>query len=975
MPRRWPFNCRGCGRPADPVFAEPWEHESRGFELRSLATSAGKTDREIAGLDLIVWRYETAFRDGDRAGADAARADLRATAARLRAEDPGWSLCSTRFRMVGLAVGAGELTAAAHEVLAFFEDVRNLSEKDLEHSRDRGNARLFFHTCLVFLGDPRSVGHREEARVTAAMTTIGNLLRASDYLTAGLETGYLEAMRLRAALHGAARPAAPEWVPPAVVTGADTDPDSPPEVHARLGIAAGAVAAAKDGTKPETLAATLDDMAALVTASGSTRDAARAAELLADAALTVAEAHDDPAPLFAAAGRLAATSPLARLLRARGHLIAGRLENAGTEAAAALTEPGSARPEVLSHLHAVRGWTLVRLDPARLDAGIEDCRRGRATARAKRTPADLPLARLLVEKALHQDTPAEDAVPLLREARALCGQGGADADLVVQEAGCALAALTGRGDLGRRARAWRTAVRNGRGAPVAARMRLATAWVRWALGTTEIEAAAEAYHHLVSLIPEAVRIRYRAEAKTRVLTSLREHTEEAGYWLARAGRFRDAAVALETGRAVALSTLLERDDPRMAEALHEAGRGDLLARYRQALADVQAHEREPGGTSHRTWTVFRTLTREIADVIGADPEQPVVEYTDITSATGDGAVVYVAAARASGYAMVVAARHDPQCVWLPDLARGAVEAWLHGQAGHFVRRAQRLKQDLDRLWASGLRDLLAFYAHGPIVTLVPVGVMTLLPLHATPRHPVPVSPIRYAPNARTLRWCGARSAALAGRPARLLVADVPDAPGMTPLPHAAGEAATVAAAWSGQCTAQSRATWARFAAAARDHDVWHIACHGQAVPHAIMESRLAFADRKVTINDLRDRLPYAPRRLAIVSACDMHTTGDELPNETIGLPSALLQLGFAGVIAASWPVNDLATAYLMVRFHREWRRGRVHPAVALTWAQKWLRDATPEDLAVLAPSLRPPDTGSRPFTHPFYWAAFAYTGG
>ncbi len=185
----------------------------------------------------------------------------------------------------------------------------------------------------------------------------------------------------------------------------------------------------------------------------------------------------------------------------------------------------------------------------------------------------------------------------------------------------------------------------------------------------------------------------------------------------------------------------------------------------------------------------------------------------------------------------------------------------------------------------------------------------------------------------------------------------------------------MAAVRPGGCTTRSGATWAEFARVAPDHDVWHIACHGHAEPHAIMESRLAFADRQVTINDLRDRFPFAPRRLAIVSACDMHTTGTDLPNETIGLPSALLQLGFAGVIAASWPVNDRATAYLMVRFHREWRRGEVHPAVALTTAQRWLRDATPADLVALAPGLRPPDDGPRPFAHPVFWAAFAYTGG
>jgi hypothetical protein len=54
-------------------------------------------------------------------------------------------------------------------------------------------------------------------------------------------------------------------------------------------------------------------------------------------------------------------------------------------------------------------------------------------------------------------------------------------------------------------------------------------------------------------------------------------------------------------------------------------------------------------------------------------------------------------------------------------------------------------------------------------------------------------------------------------------------------------------------------------------------------------------------NDRRvcDQFLFAPRRLAIVSACDMHNIGETVPNESVGLSSALLQLGSGGVIAAA----------------------------------------------------------------------------
>lgn len=78
------------------------------------------------------------------------------------------------------------------------------------------------------------------------------------------------------------------------------------------------------------------------------------------------------------------------------------------------------------------------------------------------------------------------------------------------------------------------------------------------------------------------------------------------------------------------------------------------------------------------------------------------------------------------------------------------------------------------------------------------------------------------------------------------------------------------------------------------------------------------------------------RRLAVLSACESILTDARLPNEAIGLPSVLLH-GFAGVIASSWKVDDLATAYLMTAFYHQWCEEGQEPAVALNLAQRWLR--------------------------------------
>jgi len=380
----------------------------------------------------------------------------------------------------------------------------------------------------------------------------------------------------------------------------------------------------------------------------------------ADAAIERAELHDDFGPL----DDLIARDGTA-LLRARRHVLLGDLR-------AALGELTDQRPETL----ATRGLLVARED---LDRGIELCRAGRRAGRTwwrRTTPADGPLARLLLMRALSSGSGLEEAVRLVRHV---------DDPVLRQEVLAARDALTGRGTTERRQAAWRTAA-DAPGSP-AARARLAMAWAEWAAGTDVPEFAAEAYERLVALAARDATAREGAGARDRVLLAAQEYAEEAGYWLARSGRFREAVLALETGRAITLSS-------REGEGEGE-GKGD-------------------------------------------------VGYEDITAQTRDGAIVYLAAARAGGYALVVAATHDPQYVDLPDLDRAMVadltrqvldpvSAATRGARDLVVARpgtADPMAEGLRLLWRNGLRDLVLLSARGRVVTLIPVGLLTLLPLHA-----------------------------------------------------------------------------------------------------------------------------------------------------------------------------------------------------------------------------------------------------
>jgi CHAT domain-containing protein len=163
--------------------------------------------------------------------------------------------------------------------------------------------------------------------------------------------------------------------------------------------------------------------------------------------------------------------------------------------------------------------------------------------------------------------------------------------------------------------------------------------------------------------------------------------------------------------------------------------------------------------------------------------------------------------------------------------------------------------------------------------------------------------------------------------------------------------------------------------------VWHFACHCYARPDRILDSALILDGGELTLRAIL-ALPPAPRRLAVLSACGTHRSGTDLPDEVTGLPTALIQAGFAGVVASHWPVNDWSTAHLMTRFHDLWHNHGMPPAAALAAAQGWFRTATHADLRAYSSQQRgdtqlpaePERQDGRPFRHPFYWAPFALTG-
>ena len=331
-----------------------------------------------------------------------------------------------------------------------------------------------------------------------------------------------------------------------------------------------------------------------------------------------------------------------------------------------------------------------------------------------------------------------------------------------------------------------------------------------------------------------------------------------------------------------------------------------------------------------------------------------------------------------------------------------------------------LDATLQEVWNAAMAPLAAALANSSIsqspnpsisnlqspLTLIPTGLLGLLPLHAAWRaDPAAASGrryflddyvVRYAPSATALGHAAQTAATAAAE--RLLAIDEPAVAGAGRLPNSAREVAAVAGHFTAP-TLLAHAAATRTAVLARlaDAQVVHFSCHGANNWGDPLASGLLMAGGDLlTVADVLE-LRLGGARLATLSACETGIPGASLPDEAVMLPSALLQAGYAGVAASLWTVSDISTAMLMAYFYKLWRDDGIEPPAALVLAQRWLRDSSNGEKQAFFAGYAPELAGElkmgmavaveffvavrkqglveeRSFAAPFHWAAFYYTG-
>jgi CHAT domain-containing protein len=498
----------------------------------------------------------------------------------------------------------------------------------------------------------------------------------------------------------------------------------------------------------------------------------------------------------------------------------------------------------------------------------------------------------------------------------------------------------------------------------------------------------------MSEVPRAVAVRYLTEERDRVVADVQTSAAEAGYWLGEAGHPAEAAIALESGRAISLTEVLGRDLTGVEAALRRAGHPGLVDQYAAALGDYNDATIADSGrvATQAAWAGYEAVVREIAKVADVDLPGAPPELDDLTEAAAEGPVIYLAAADRSGYAIIVPPSGPPMYAPLPRLSRDEVighfpqpslPAGDHDRSTGAAVTDQEIAATARWLWDSGIEMISQMMPAGALVTIVPVGQLSLLPVHAAGGPTAPgQSPeqwtylsdrvtVRYAPNARALLRTRARADALPPETLKVLAVAAPDAIPERRLPSTRREVSQIATLWGARSRAVLDGAYQEVEQALNSFSVWHFACHCSADPERVLDSALLLNGAELSLRTIL-ALPPTPRRLAILSACETHLADSQVPDEAMSLPTGLLHAGFAGAIASHWPVNDFAAAFLMTRFHELWLNGGLTPAAALAEAQRWLRTATRADLVgYRRGSDRDAD---RPFAHPRFWAAFALTG-
>jgi CHAT domain-containing protein len=133
-------------------------------------------------------------------------------------------------------------------------------------------------------------------------------------------------------------------------------------------------------------------------------------------------------------------------------------------------------------------------------------------------------------------------------------------------------------------------------------------------------------------------------------------------------------------------------------------------------------------------------------------------------------------------------------------------------------------------------------------------------------------------------------------------------------------------------------------------DIFHFTGHAYHNTKQPSQSALILKNKQPLTSQEIAQFDLKSYYLVCLSACETGITGkEELIDEFVGLASSFLAAGAVYALSTLWIVDEISSALMMIRFYQILNKQRcqnkLHPALALKEAQKWLRTITYSELS------------------------------
>ncbi|MEG4106731.1 CHAT domain-containing protein [Microcoleus sp. S13_C5] len=455
-----------------------------------------------------------------------------------------------------------------------------------------------------------------------------------------------------------------------------------------------------------------------------------------------------------------------------------------------------------------------------------------------------------------------------------------------------------------------------------------------------------------------------------------------------------------------------------------------LAAYNQTIADLEAEKLQ-------IWEQLRRLDPVLAGQIRVNPlEVPSIQKlidkptTAILSfyTTASDTLIFVV--RQNEITL-----HNCTDLGLDALHGWIFQNWLEKYVEDNKSWKEELVGMLTELAKElNLNDLILWHLDGiSELIIVPHDALHHIPFAALPigdnRYLGEKFLIRYAPSCQVLEFCQQRPSP--GN--NLNCGTIEDATDDLPCANFEGEQLAVLynIPDNQRLKGCRQATVSNYRELAQTVQILHSSHHAQSRFDNPLESTLILGDGCITLGQLMTpawRLPQLSD--VFLSCCETGLGLTEITGDILTFSTAFLSAGARSVISTLWAVDDLATALFSIFYYQEWQQGKNRPE-AMRQAQVKLRELTGNTLAAIyKPQLtellkdKGRETGAlrkiaeaernacswgssdyqqwdeefqkydrignqiyntrknleescqkvKPFSHPFYWAAFTCTG-